>query len=93
MTLASEDPAIYSGLKVVSRLKWHSLFAHNTAPTASFEGSILLCNDHRHASAPARAESWGVVDVQADFTGLAIYARIATHKTGYAGVPHRSAEH
>ena len=24
---------------------------------------------------------WGVVDVQVDFTGLAIYARIAPHKT------------
>ena len=51
-----------------------SLFAHNNTPAASFEGSILLCNDYRHhASAPARSESWGVVvDVQVDFTGLAI---------------------
>ena len=32
----------------------------------------LLCNDYRHASAPARSESLGVVDVQVDFTGLAI---------------------
>ena len=32
----------------------------------------MLCNDYRHASAPARSESWGVVDVQVDFTGLAI---------------------
>ena len=37
----------------------------------------------------ASSESRGVVDVQVDFTGLAIYARIAPHKTGYAGVPHR----
>ena len=29
--------------------------------------------------------------MQVDFTGLAIYARIAPHKTGHAGVPHRSA--
>ena len=34
-----------------------------------------------------------VVDVQVDFTGLAICVRIAHHKTGYAGLPHRSAEH
>ena len=32
----------------------------------------MLCNDYGHASAPARSESWGVVDVQVDFTGLAI---------------------
>ena len=32
----------------------------------------MLCNDYRHTSAPARSESWGVVDVQVDFTGLAI---------------------
>ena len=32
----------------------------------------MLCNDYRHVSAPARSESWGVVDVQVDFTGLAI---------------------
>ena len=32
----------------------------------------MLCNDYRHASAPARSESWGVVDVQVDFTWLAI---------------------
>ena len=32
----------------------------------------MLCNDYRHASAPARSESWGVDDVQVDFTGLAI---------------------
>ena len=51
----------------------------------------MLCNDYRHASPPACSESRGVVDVQVDFTGLAIYARIAPHKTGYAGVPHRSA--
>ena len=38
----------------------------------SFEGSILLYNDYRHASPSARSESWGVVDVQVDFTGLAI---------------------
>ena len=39
---------------------------------ASFEESILLCNDYRHASAPARSESWGVVDVQVNITGLSI---------------------
>ena len=72
LNLASEDPAIDSGLKAVSLLEWHSLLAHHTAPAASFEGSILLCNDYRNASAPARSESWGVVDVQVDFTGLAI---------------------
>ena len=65
------DPAIDSGLKAVSLLDRHSLLAHHTAPAASFEGSILLCNDYRHASPPARSESWGVVDVQVDFTGLA----------------------
>ena len=32
----------------------------------------MLCNDYRHASAPARSESWGGVYVQVDFTGLAI---------------------
>ena len=67
--LASEDPAVDSGLKAISLLERHSLLAHHTAPAASFEGSILLCNDYRHASAPAR---WGVVDVQVDITGLAI---------------------
>ena len=36
--------------RTVSLLEWHSLFAHHTAPAASFEGSILLCNDYRHAS-------------------------------------------
>ena len=30
----------------------------------------MLCYVERHASAPARSESWGVVDVQVDFTGL-----------------------
>ena len=60
---------------------------------ASFEGSTLLCNDYRHASPPARSESWGVVDVQADFAGLAINARIAPHKTGYGSVPHRPAKY
>ena len=34
--------------------------------------SIVLCNDYRHASPPARSKSWGVVDVPVDFTGLAI---------------------
>ena len=81
--LASEDPAIDSGLKAVSLL-----VAHHTALAASFEGSILLCNDYRHASPPARSESWGVVDVQVDFTGLAII-RPHLHKTGYGSVPHR----
>ena len=93
MNLASEDPAVDSGLKAVSLLKRHSLLACNTTPAASLEGSILLCNDYRHASPPARSESRGVVDLQVDFTGLAIYARIAPHKTGYNGVPQRSAEH
>ena len=32
----------------------------------------MLCHDYRHASAPARSESWGVDDVHVDFTGLAI---------------------
>ena len=41
----------------------------------------MLRNDYRHASPPARSESRGVVDVQVDFTGLAIYARIAPHMT------------
>ena len=91
--MASEDPAVDSGLKAVSLLKRHSLFAGNTTPAASLEGSILLCNDYRLTSPLARSESRGVVDLQGDFSGLAIYARIAPHKKGYAGVPHRSAEH
>ena len=86
--MASEDPAVDSGLKAVCLLKRHSLLACNTTPAVSLEGSIGLCNDYRHASPPARSESRGVVDVQVDFTGLAIYARIAPHKTGHAGVPH-----
>ena len=72
LNLASEDPAIDSGLKAVSLLERHSLLAYNITPAACVEGSALLCNDYRHASAPARSESWGVVDVQVDFTGLAI---------------------
>ena len=32
----------------------------------------MLYNNYRHTLAPARSESWGMVDVQADFTGLAI---------------------
>ena len=72
LTMASEDPAIDSELKAVSLRQSHSIFAHNTAPAASFEGSIMLCNDYRHASAPARSESWGVDEVHVDFTGLAI---------------------
>ena len=72
MTLASEDPAIDSGLKAVSLLKGHSLFARNTAHAASLKESIMLRNDYGHASATARSESWGVVDVQVDITGLAI---------------------
>ena len=89
LNLASEDPAIDSGLKAVSLLEWHSLLAHHTAPAASFEGSILLCNDHRHASPPARSESWGVVDVQVDFTGYIMidcccdYIRYQNHKHFY----------
>ena len=70
LTLASEDPAINSAPKAVSLIKWHSLFAHNTAPAASFEGSTMLCNDDRHTSAPTRSESWGADDMQVDFTGL-----------------------
>ena len=92
MKLASEDPAVDSGLKAVSLLERQSLLARNTSPAASLEKSILLCNDYRHASPPALSESRGVVDVQVDFTGLAIYARIAPHNKGYAGVTHRSAE-
>ena len=68
MNLTSEEPAIDSGLKAVSLLERHSLLTRDITPAASFEGSILLCNDYRHASAPARSESWGVVDVQVDFT-------------------------
>ena len=52
--MASGDPAVDSGLKAVSLLKRHSLLACNTTPAASIEGSILLCNDYRHASPPAR---------------------------------------
>ena len=54
LKLTYEDPAIDSGLKAVALLKWHSLFARNTAPAANFEGSILLCNEYRHAAASAR---------------------------------------
>ena len=83
-----------TGSNLPPRMTYRSLLAHRTAPAASFEGSILLCNDYyRHASAPARSESWGVDDVQVDFTGLASYARIAPHKTGHGSVPHRSALH
>ena len=39
------------------------------------EGSVLLCNDYRLASATARSESWGEVDVQVDS-----YARIIPHR-------------
>ena len=87
---ASEDPATDSGLKAVSLLKQHSL-ARNTPLAASSEGSILLCSVERHASAPARSESWGVVDVQVDFTGLVFDARIDPHEAGYISVPLRSA--
>ena len=38
----------------------------------------MLYNDYRHASPPARSESWGVVDVQVDFTGLAF---ISSHRS------------
>ena len=72
-----------SGLKAVSLLKQHSILARNTPLAASFEGSILLCNDYRHASAPARSESWGVVDVQASLLtrqGTAAYP-IGQHGT------------
>ena len=71
---APEDPAEHSGLKAVSLLKQDSLLAHNTPLAASSEGSILPCNVERHASAPARSESWGVVDVQVDFTGIVLRA-------------------
>ena len=68
---ASEDPAADSGLKGVSLLKQHySLLARNTPLAANSEGSILLCNIERHASASAHSESWGVVDLQVYFTGL-----------------------
>ena len=30
----------------------------------------MQCNVERHASAPPHSESWGVVDVRVDFTGL-----------------------
>ena len=67
---ASEDPAADSGLKAVSLLKRHSHLARNIPLAASYEGSISLCNVERYGSASARSESWGVVDVQVDFTGL-----------------------
>ena len=67
---APEDSVADSRLKAVSLLKQHSLLARNTPLAASSEGSILLCNVEKHASAPVRFESWGVVDVQVDFTGL-----------------------
>ena len=66
---AYEDPAADSGLKAVSLLKQYSLL-RNTPLAASSEGSILLYIIETHASAFARSESWGVVDVQVDFTGL-----------------------
>ena len=50
--------------QAVSLLKQHSLLAHYTPIAASSEGSILLCNVERHASAPARFESLDVDDVQ-----------------------------
>ena len=67
---ASEVPAADSGLEAVSLLKQHSLLARNTPLAASSAGSILLCNVESHASTPARSESWGVVDVLVEFTGL-----------------------
>ena len=93
LKLASEHPALDSGLKAAFLLERHSILACDITSAASLEGSILLCKDYRHASPPARSESRGVVDVEVDFTGLAIFAGIAPHKTGYAGVPHRPAEH
>ena len=47
----------------------------------------MLCNDYRHASPPARSESWGVVDVQDDFTGLAI---IRPHRSSQDRVRQRT---
>ena len=44
----------------------------------------MLCNDYRHASPPARSESWGMVDVQVDFTGLVI---IRPHRSSQDRVP------
>ena len=41
---------------------------------------IGQCN-YRHASPPARSQSWGLVDVQVDFTGLAILTRQGTART------------
>ena len=49
--------------------------------------SIQIIGTHRHPRAP-RVGEWSMCK-----SGLAIYARITPHKTGYAGVPHRSAEH
>ena len=69
LNLASEDPTIDSALKVASLLERRNLIARNITPAASFEGSNSLCNDYRHASASARSESWGVVDVQVDSLG------------------------
>ena len=47
----------------------------------------MLRNDYRHASPPARSESWGVVDVQVDFTGLAI---IRPHRSSQNRVHQRT---
>ena len=82
LKLASKDPAVDSGLEAVSLLERRNTLTRNITPAASLEGSILLV---RQTSPPARSESRGVVDVQVDFTGLAIYTRIAPHKAGYAG--------
>ena len=84
--MASQDPAVDSGLKAVSLLKRHSM-ACNITPAASLEGSILPCNDYRHASPPARTESRGVVDVQVDFTGLAF---IRPHRSSQDRVRRRT---
>ena len=87
MNLASEDSAVEAGLEHEDSFSEHE--ARSSIPMATMLWNSvyygLTGNDH--------SESRGVVDVQVDFTGLAIYARIATRKTGYAGVPHRSAEH
>ena len=91
LQLASEDPAVNSGMKTVSLLKRHSILACNITPVASLERSILLCNDYSHASPPARSESRGVVDVQVDFTGLAVIRQgTPAYPIGQQSTDHRS---
>ena len=59
LNLAYEDSAVDSGQKAVFLFK-------------RLEGSILLFNDYRHASPPARSKKGVLIDVQVDFTGLSI---------------------